>query len=181
MGTKYATERAASQEQLGELVEAARGGDHDAFASVVAALWPDLVAFARSVLGRAADAEDVVQDALIVAWQQLPKLKSAGSFRPWVWRIVYTCSMRRHKGRVPMLPLEAAEHEAIHLVTKDIDIPRLLAALTPQQRAVIYLWDVEGMTCAEIGAALGVAGVTVRIHRLQAIARLRRYLGVELP
>jgi RNA polymerase sigma-70 factor (ECF subfamily) len=181
VGTTHTAERTQSQAQLGELVAAARGGDNDAFAALVAALWLDLLAFARSVLGRAVDAEDVVQDALLVAWQQLPTLKSAASVRPWLLRIVYNRSMRYLKGRVQLLPIEAAQHEAIHLVTRDIDIPRMLAVLTPQQRAVVYLWDVEGLTCAEIGAALGVARVTVRVHRLQAIARLRRHLGVELP
>lgn len=181
MGTEFAKRRVESQTRTAELAEAARGGDRDAFASLVAALWPELVAFARSVLGRASDAEDVVQEALIIAWNELPSLRSADRFYPWVWKMVYRRAIAHLKGRVSLAPIEEAANEAIYLVPKDIDIPRLLAVLTPQQRAVIYLSYVEGKTNSEIRAALGVSAVTVRIYRTRAIARLRRHLGVELP
>ncbi len=181
MRPELATERVRSQNHLAEIAEAARGGDHEAFAALVEALWPELVAFARSVLGRASDAEDVVQDALVVAWQQLPTLRSTTGVRSWLWKIVYRRALRFIQGRRPLLPIEAAAHEAIHLVPKDIDIPSMLAVLAPQQRAVLYLSVVEELTSSEIGAALGLTGVTVRIHRMRALARLRRHLGVELP
>jgi RNA polymerase sigma-70 factor, ECF subfamily len=181
MAAQYATGRVTSQARLGEIVEAARAGEREAFARLVEGLWPDLVAFARSVLGRAADAEDVVQDALIVAWQELPKLRSAAKFYPWVCKIVYRLALVALKQRSRLLPLEAAKREVIHLVTSDIDLSRLLALLTPRQRAVVYLSLVEGWTAWEIGAALGASLVTVRIHRMRALARLRRHLGVELP
>jgi len=181
VGTKIATDRIESQAELARLVEEARGGHHEAFAEVVSAIWPDLLAFARSVLGRTADAEDVAQEALLIAWAQLPTLRSSRSFYFWVRKIAFHLANLHLKATAPLVPIEEAASVAIHLVTSDIDIPRALAVLTPQQRAVIYLSEVEGMTCTEIGAALGVNGLTVRIYRSRAIARLRRHLRVELP
>lgn len=174
-------ERAASQSALAEWVEAARGGDRDAFGLLVAALWPELVAFARSLLGRSGDAEDVVQDALVAAWRGVATLRAADRFSSWVWKMVYRGALQHLKGALRLAPIEEAAGEGIHLVTNDVDIPRLLAVLTPQQRAVIHLTYVEGMTNSEIRAALGVSAVSVRIYRTRAIARLRRHLGVELP
>jgi len=181
MAAQYATGRVKSQARLGEIVEAARAGEREAFARLVEALWPDLVAFTRSVLGRAADAEDVVQDALIVAWQELPTLRSSAKFFPWVCKIAYRLALVALKKRSRLVPLTAAKREVIHLVTNDLDFQRLLAVLTTRQRAVLYLSLVEGWTASEIGAALGASLVTVRIHRMRALARLRRHVGVELP
>jgi RNA polymerase sigma-70 factor (ECF subfamily) len=163
----------------GELVEAARAGDQEAFGRLVQALWNTLVAFARSVVGRTTDAQDVVQDALLVAWQELPALRNLERFRPWLWKIVYHKAVLHLHNRPPSVPLDAARHEAIHLVTPDIDIERALAVLSPAERATIYLSMVEDWRSHEIGAALGSNSVTVRVHRMRAIARLRKHFGVR--
>jgi RNA polymerase sigma-70 factor, ECF subfamily len=178
VGTEFAKDRARVQAEWCEIVEAARAGDEEAFARIVETLWPELVRFARSVLGRTAESEDVVQNALIRAWQQLPTLRSPELLRTWIWRIVYTQALQHLRGRRDLLPLDAARHEAIHLVTRDVNMERLLGLLTPLQRAVIYLSLVEEWTCPEIGRSLGINSVTVRIHRMRALARLRRRLGV---
>jgi len=181
VSAQLAAEPVTSQARLGELVEAARAGDQDAFGQIVQALWTDLVAFARSVLGRAAEAEDIVQEAFLIAWQELPALRAPGSIRSWVWKIVYRRAVLHLKSRPPTLPLEAAKREAIHLVTPEIDMERALAALAPQDRAIVYLSLVEEWKSGEIGAALGLSGVTVRIYRMRALSRLRTHFGVKQP
>jgi RNA polymerase sigma-70 factor (ECF subfamily) len=180
VGTESATERVRSEARLAEAAEAARSGDRDAFATLVEEVYPDLVAFARFVLGRAADAEDLVQDALLVAWQKIATLRSGRSFYFWVRKIVYHSALAHLRERGRLVALEDADLEPIRLVTRDIDITRMLALLTPQQRAVVHLSLVEGMTSSEIQAALGVSGLTIRIYRARALARMRKYLGVEL-
>lgn len=170
-----------SQARLGELVEAARAGDAGAFGRLVEALWTDLVAFARSVLGRAADAEDVVQEAFLLAWQELPALRSSASVRSWLWKIVYRRAVLHLKEHPPSDPIDAARNEAIRLVVPQVDLERALAALPPQERAIVYLSFVEDRNSGEVGDALGLSRVTVRIYRMRAIARLRRHFGVRLP
>ena len=163
------------------LVAEALGGDRDAFGQIVQALWHDLLAFARSVLGRTADAEDVVQDAFLVAWQELPNLRAAASVRSWLWKIVYRRAVLHLKNRPPTLPLEHARREAIHLVTPQIDMERALDALPPQDRAIVYLSLVEDWKSGEIGEALGLSSVTVRIYRMRALSRVRTHFGVKQP
>lgn len=181
MGTLHAIDRSSSEAQLGRIVEAARGGDQDAFTALVTVLWPTLVAFARTILGRHKDAEDVVQDSLLIAWQRLPTLRSGTSFRSWIWKIVYRQGREMLRRTPAHEPLEIAPIEPIHLVQPDLDLESALGALTPQQRAVVHLLYVEEWTPSEVAAALGVSSVTVRIHRMQALTRLRRRFRVELP
>jgi RNA polymerase sigma-70 factor (ECF subfamily) len=158
-----------------ELVEAARAGDPEVFGRLVQALWPELVSFARSVVGRTADAQDAVQDALLAAWQDLPSLREPSYFRTWLWKIVYHKAGNLAANRPPAVPIEAARNEAIHLVTPDIDVERALAVLSPAERAAFYLSMVEDWKSHEIGAALGMSAVTVRVHRMRAVARVRKH------
>ncbi len=162
-----------------DLVEAARAGDREAFGRLVVELWPDLVSFARSVVGRRADAQDAVQDALLSAWQNLHALRETACFRTWLWRIVYHKAGLLARRRPPTEPLEAARAVAIHLVTPDVDVEKALGLLSPAERAVFYLSMVEDWRSHEIGAALGMGAVTVRIHRMRAIARLRKHFNAR--
>jgi len=70
-----------------EVVARAAAGDAGAFSLLVELHWARLVRLARSVLGEA-DAEDAVQDGLVVAWERLPSLREPAAFRPWVTRLV---------------------------------------------------------------------------------------------
>lgn len=159
-----------------EVVARAAAGDVAAFSSLVADHWARLVRLARSVLGDA-DAEDAVQDGLVVAWERLPGLREPAAFRPWVTRVVArTCLARaRRRARRPgHAPLAAAAGIALPESGAEagLDVARALAALAPRQRAVIHLTAVEGMSDSEIGRLLGITAGSVRAHRRRARRRL---------
>jgi DNA-directed RNA polymerase specialized sigma24 family protein len=74
------------------VVEAARGGDRDAFASLVGQVSDSLYAVAFRILRETGAAEDALQNALIATWQQLPHLRDAERFEAWSQRIlVHAC------------------------------------------------------------------------------------------
>ncbi len=152
------------------LVLQAQGGDMDAYSTLVELNWVRLVRFARSVTGDA-DAEDVVQDSLVTAWEKLGALKSPEAFPSWVLRIVARVAFRHARRRFRFTPLAAAENLSDPGSDRDresIDVEHVLSLLPPRQRAVMHLTVIEGMSDSEIGASLGIAAASVRSHRRRA-------------
>ena len=116
----------------------ARGGDRDAFGDLVERFWRELVALARGVLAADGDAEDVVQDALVHAWQRLWTLRRPESFAAWMRRIVSRRCLTRVRRQKPQ-----QERNEIAIGGPSpgdrVDAARLLATLAPRQRAALYL------------------------------------------
>jgi RNA polymerase sigma-70 factor, ECF subfamily len=71
-----------------DLIDAARGGDEQAFGDLVAAHRAELIAHCYRMLGSYHDAEDAVQDALLRAWRALPDFEGRSSVRSWLHAIV---------------------------------------------------------------------------------------------
>lgn len=160
------------------LVRLAQRGDAEAFSALVERHWSRLVPFARSVLGDA-DAEDAVQDALVVAWSKLGGLAEPAAFRAWVLRILGRLCFRRARfGRRfrSLGSLPEPSDPAPESVRQALDVERLLGMLAPRQRAVMHLTVVEGMSDSEIGAVMGIDAASVRSHRRRARERLRQVL-----
>ncbi|MCH9647480.1 MAG: sigma-70 family RNA polymerase sigma factor [Deltaproteobacteria bacterium] len=156
------------------IVQRAREGDRDAFAAIVQARWGSLVRLARSVVGDG-DAEDAVQDALVVAWNQLSKLRDLESCAAWLNRIALRTCLRRARWRWRWLPLEEAPEGSVESRPEDtIDIQRMLLGLAPRQRAVLHLTVIEGMTDREIADLMSITAASVRSHRRRARQSLER-------
>ncbi len=161
------------------LVRLAQQGDPRAFSALVERHWGRLVPFARSVLGDA-DAEDAVQDALVVAWSKLGGLAEPAAFRAWVLRILGRMCFRRARfGRRfrSLVGLPEPTDPAPETAREVFDVERTLRVLAPRQRAVMHLTVVEGMSDSEIGRAMGIDAASVRSHRRRARERLRQVLG----
>jgi RNA polymerase sigma-70 factor, ECF subfamily len=156
----------------------ARGGDREAFGRLVERFWPEMVALARTLLAGDAEAEDLVQDAFVHAWQRLGSLRRPESFPAWMRRIVARRCLRWAR-RNPRRREEISRREIgnVPAGAERLDVARVLAALAPRQRAVIYLTEVEGWTYREAAGILGLLPATVRVHRFRALKHLRRLLG----
>ncbi len=158
------------------LVVAARGGDREAFGVLVERAWDRLVRLARSVVGEA-EAEDAVQDALLVAWRRLASLADPERFDAWVSRIVFRRCLRAsrsQRGRVALddLPEPAGRGDP----TAVVGAWQVLRRLAPRQRAVLHLTAVEGLTDAEIAPLLAITPGSVRAHRRRARESVARML-----
>lgn len=167
------------QDNEAALVVAAQSGDIDAFGLLVERSWEPLVRLSRSIVGEL-DAEDAVQDGLLAAWRRLGTLSNATSFTPWLTRIVFRRCLRRTRSIWRFLPIESApEPSGGADPTADAAVWSILSRLAAQQRAVLHLTVVEGMTDSEIAFALGIKPASVRSHRRRARARLARLLKGE--
>jgi len=95
-----------------ELVVAAQGGDRDAFAILARASGDRLFGIARRILRDHERAEDAVQNALVIAWRELPRLRDPDRFEAWLTRLlVNDCyedyrRTRRHDAHVRTLPVD---------------------------------------------------------------------------
>ncbi len=84
-----------------DLVEAARRGDHEAFEVLAAAAGDRLFAIARLILRDRDGAQDAVQEALVHAWRELPRLRDPDRFGAWLHRLVVNAcaDQGRHQRR----------------------------------------------------------------------------------
>jgi RNA polymerase sigma-70 factor (ECF subfamily) len=94
-----------SQEQ--ELLEAARGGDEQAFGRIVEPYRSELLAHCYRMLGSAHDSEDALQDAMLRAWRGLPRFEGRSSLRSWLYTIcTNTCLNLIERRPKRVLPLD---------------------------------------------------------------------------
>jgi RNA polymerase sigma-70 factor (ECF subfamily) len=176
-------------------VQAARGGDEDAFAALMRRHSGGLHRAVARVLGDESEAWDVVQMAFLKAWQRLDSYDSRWSFATWLYRIgtnlaidilrSRTSRERAHRAGSEHRLRVVGESEPASRLADGREVDRLLEnlveSLTPQQRAAFVLREVEGMETAEVARVLGCTATTVRNHVFQARKNLRRELGRRYP
>ena len=107
-----------------ELLERARAGDSEAFRQLVEPHRHELQVHCYRVLGSLADAEDLLQETLLAAWQGLPAFEERASLRSWLYRIATNRCLnwlrsvnRRSPAEAPRLPVEPPEPTRLGEVT----------------------------------------------------------------
>jgi len=157
-----------------ELVERARRGDHDAFATLAGDAIARLDAAARLILRDPELARDGVQDGYLRAWRTLPALRDPDRFDAWLRRlIVHSCIdiMRRRRHRaieVDLTPIDVAGGGDFTSTIVDRDlVEEALRHLDPEWRAVVVMHYFLGMPLPEVATALGIPLGTAksRLHR----------------
>src|SRR4051794_23854088 len=141
-----------------DLVRRAQGGDHDAFDRLATDAYDRLVAVAARILQDTDRGEDAVQDALVVAWRDLPRLNDPERFDAWVHRIlVRACSdpIRRTRRRPVEIVLDiegtvrGTSDGSSDLADRD-QLERAFRRLSVDQRAVVVLHHYLDLRAAEI-------------------------------
>jgi RNA polymerase sigma-70 factor (ECF subfamily) len=167
------------------LVQRAREGYVDAYAELVDRHGQMAYRVALRLLGNHHDAEDIAQEALVTAWQQLPQFKASSSFSTWLYQIVTRKTLNRITrtratesidllGDVAKTGDEPG-HQTERNVTVDA-VTDAVAALPPPQRIAIVLRHFEGLSNAEIALITSSTIPAVRSH----LFRGRRTLSQTL-
>lgn len=168
-----------------ELLHRARAGDSAAFHGLVDRHAQRLYRLAVSLVGNAADAEDVLQEALIGAFRGLRSFEARSSVKTWLTRIlvIQAAQWRRSRRRRITEPMEDSIPAADRGPETAMDVQAALGQLSPEHREVLALREFEQMSYEEIAQVLGVPRGTVesRIHRARGEMRekLKDYLPKE--
>lgn len=170
-----------------DLVERAKHGDHDAFTTLVVPEVHRLHGLAGLILRDRARAEDAVQEALLKAWRDLPALRDADRFLPWLRRLlVNACHdegrrLGRRRGEVSLGP----EHDrpgpngTVEDLSRRDELGRGFGRLSNQERTVISLSYYLDLSTADASAVLGIRETTYRSRLHRAISALRAALAAN--
>ncbi len=169
-----------------DLVVAARGGDREAYADLVRTRGDRLFGIAQRILRDVDRTEDAVQEALVIAWRDLPGLRDPDRFDAWLHRLlVRSCISeakreRRLAANVRILPMDipAATDEFLSVADRD-QLDRGFRRLPPEQRALLVLRHFAGLEPAEIAEVLGVPAGTVRSRLHHAHRAMRAALDAD--
>jgi RNA polymerase sigma-70 factor, ECF subfamily len=155
--------------------------DLSGFSAQVAKNQRRVFQIAYSVLGNAADAEEVAQEAFLSAYQKFSQLRDGERFRAWVNRIVFRLALNRQRGTRRQMARDTAwqstQTEAVDGARSAQDrllaqqLRQSIAALPEKLRQVLQLSVVEEMDAADVAVALGIPAGTVR-SRLHTARKL---------
>ena len=168
-----------------DLVARAREGEEAAFNRLAAGEIDRLYAIAYRILGRQDAAEDAVQDALVAAWRDLPRLREVEAFAGWLTRVlVHTCYREARRGRRLVTVGWTGAREPVQddrtasLADRD-ELDRAFRQLSAEHRAVLVVTHYLGMSGREAADALGVPAGTVKSRLHHATRALRAAMAAD--
>jgi len=177
------------------LVERALRGDEAAAHEIVDRYARELYGLAFSMVGNAADAEDVLQETFAGAFRGLGSFEGRSSLKTWLTRILVRQAARCHRSRRahPTAPLDELSEPAKAVLAgrapsasaEDadlrMDVEAALDTLSPEHREVVVMRELQGMSYQEIAEALGVPQGTVESRLFRARRQLAERLHGYLP
>lgn len=135
-----------------------------AFSEWVLTTQKVLIRFCRQIVGDWIEAEDMVQEAYIRAWQKRDSYKGASSLLTWQMAIARRVCIDRLRSRkkVVFIPLDERDASTEHDVDTRIDVQRTLEKLDINDRLILYLRIGEDLPFEDISHALGRSVATCR-------------------
>jgi RNA polymerase sigma-70 factor (ECF subfamily) len=167
--------------------EAFRNGNVDGFEWLATRYSRKAASVARRFLRSTPDAEDLVHDAFVRAWEQRARFAEGRRFEPWLCRIVINLALDliKHRRCVPFvsiddktpLPMSEAPDAIVNARLLSRRVLEALDHLGRRQREVAVLSFLYGYRHSEIARMMSLAEPTVRSHVSLARKRLRAELA----
>jgi RNA polymerase sigma-70 factor (ECF subfamily) len=191
-------ERSGEASPEAELLARIQRDEPGAFDQLVDEYGGRILGFGIRMCGEREDAQDVVQETLIKAYEKLRQLQHPKALRSWLYKVAANaCLMKRRKGKyeptseIPLddlrpsprpgaegLPVEIpdpAELPDEELARREVRerVRHAIAQLPPHYRIVVLMRDIEHLSTREAAEALGVAetAVKMRLHRGRLMVR----------
>ncbi len=165
--------------------------DTEAFAKLYDKYVSQIYRFVYFKVGTREEAEDIVSEVFLKAWNYLQNKKSVQSFRGLLYQIARNSiiDLYRSKARNPEFLLteemEIGDHgEWSKKMSDEIDNRELLESikkLKQEYQEIVTLRFIEQLSLQEIGQITGKSMVTVRVTLHRAIAKLKSLLAASLP
>ncbi len=196
-----AAEQAESRREDEELVARSQRGDAGAFDSLIVKYSPRLYSLVYNMTSNHDDTNDMLQDVWAKAYRCIGGFRGKSQFYTWVHSIAAntTLNFLKKRGRRWTMSLDdvdngiANDKEFVELQTtstpvRETDLGELqkqlneaMMKLTPDHRAVVTMFDIQGMPHADIAKILGISEGTVRSRLFYAHKQLQAWLSEFAP
>jgi RNA polymerase sigma factor (sigma-70 family) len=178
------------------LVERAKGGDTVAFDELVTKYSPKLYGLVYHMTSNHEDTNDLLQDIFAKAYRSLKRFRGKSAFYTWVYSISVNMTLnflkkRNRHWKISLDDIDSAiefDQEFIEQTSKtdpvrETNIHELqqrlseaMMELSEDHRAVVTMFDIQGMRHSEISEILGVSAGTIRSRLFYAHRQLQNYL-----
>src|SRR6478752_479609 len=173
-----------------ELIERARGGDEGAFNQVVQAYRKRILGTIARLIGRPEDVEDVGQEVFLRLYFSLDQLRTPEVFEPWLYRLTVNASydyLRKQRRRMESRMSDLSEQQVVMAdaaaggkvdqerqeqkrVRETVD--SLLGAVSEEDRILLTLKEVEGLSLKELEKIYGVNENALKVRLFRARQRV---------
>jgi RNA polymerase sigma factor (sigma-70 family) len=163
-----------------QVVTAAQQGDEFAIALLVSGSHTHVRRFAHTLCSTPEDAEDAAQEALLILYRKIGTLRVAAALASWLFQIVRRECIRRVHSPVRVHADAAVEQSAEDAALMRMETERIVASITalpPDQRAVIVLRDVYGLSGGATADALGLSRAAMKSRLRRGREALRMQLA----
>lgn len=167
-------------EERQALVRQARLGNAEAFSKLYEQIYQDLYRFALYTLKNSHDAEDVVSETVIAAYQSIRSLRRAEAFRPWIFRILTNrCKqkLKQYLTKTTQLPEDLTSEGRD--ICQDLDVRHAFSMLGDEDRLILSMNLFAGYNSREIARELGMNDNTVRSRQSRALKKMEEILSGE--
>lgn len=179
----------ANQEDQ-ELIRQTLAGKKEAFGRIISKYQNRLYNGMVQILRNETEAEDVVQDAFVLAFTKLNSFKGNSAFFTWLYRIAYNVAITRLRRRKPTVPLDGVGEtgrmdfpdagpgpdDRIQKDEQAVQLNQALARLSDEHRAILILREMDDLDYDAISAVLDLPIGTVRSRLHRARTHLREHL-----
>jgi RNA polymerase sigma-70 factor, ECF subfamily len=177
-----------------EMIERCRNGSLQEFRKLVELISPFAFSVAFRILGDEEEAKDIVQETMITLWKSIKKISSADSFMSWHYRIVVNkCyDQLRKRKRNPefsaddstwtLISNKISENSDMEIENKEtaMMISILTNKLSPKQKAVFVLSDLEEMSNEEVSLITGMSRINVKANLHYARKRIGEMIAKHI-
>ena len=158
-----------------DLVARAQTGDEAAFEELVGSTQARLFSLAARLLASRSEAQDVVQEAYIVAYTHLHQLDPTRSPMGWLGTVTTRLCLNRLRSAKRLVPLESMKELMTEGNEGQIQLQEALGSLPEEARAVILLHYWGGYSCKEMSDMLERGESAVKVQLFRARERLRQW------
>ena len=168
------------------LIEGILEGNEEAFEELVERYGRMVYRVAYRITGSHQDADDVMQETFLKVFRSIGRFRRESNVETWIYRIALNCALNlaRTKKEEPLdegmdpVTMRVSDNPERRLERVELSeaISNAIDKLPPQQRAVVILHDMEGLTHAQISRILNCSEGTVKSRLHHARRKLRKFL-----
>ncbi len=162
-------------------------GDSSALQKLLVLVQQKMLSYAKRIMHGSADAEDCVQDALLVVVKKLSQLKDTKAFHGWMYQVIHSrCQDHWRRNSVQQQSLDSINQQGVEFEVETnlaseqtMDIKQAMSGLSKTQQSVIYLFYFEGFKVSEVAVILKKPAGTIKSLLFDARAAIKSFLNQE--